>query len=65
VVRKQREASVLESTPEGIITSQEFEKNKGNLPWPVDKGVIVLHYGRNVIPGKTRAIEVPSDGIFN
>lgn len=63
VVRKQREPSVLETTPEGIITSQEFEKNKGNLPWPVDKGVIVLRYGTNYIPGKTRQIEVPSDGI--
>lgn len=64
VERKPREASVLETTPEGMITSQKFEDNKGSLPWPVDKGVIVLRYGTNYLPGKgTRQIEVPSDGI--
>jgi septal ring factor EnvC (AmiA/AmiB activator) len=62
-VRKQWEASVLENTPEGVITSQKFEENKGHLPWPVDRGEIVLHYGINRIPGTTRPIEVPSDGI--
>ncbi|MES2646208.1 MAG: peptidoglycan DD-metalloendopeptidase family protein [Bacteroidota bacterium] len=63
VVRKPREVSVLENTPEGVITSQEFEKNKGNLPWPVDKGQVSLHYGDNRIPGKTRDIIVYSPGI--
>ncbi len=64
IERKTREASVLENTPEGVITSQEFEKNKGNLPWPVDKGVIVLKYGINYLPGKgTKPIEIQSDGI--
>lgn len=63
VTSKGRAPSVLENTPEGMITSQKFEENKGRLPWPVDKGIIILHFGINKIPGKTRSIEVPSEGI--
>jgi len=58
-----RPASVLESTPEGTIVSQKFEENRGRLPWPVDKGIITLHFGPNKIQGKTKIITVPSDGI--
>lgn len=58
-----RPASVLESTPEGMIVSQKFEENRGRLPWPVDKGIITLHFGSNKIQGKTKVITVPSDGI--
>jgi septal ring factor EnvC (AmiA/AmiB activator) len=58
-----RAPSALETTPEGIIVSQKFEENKGRLPWPVEKGVITLHYGINKIPGKTKTLTVPSDGL--
>lgn len=27
-----------------------FEKNRGSLPWPVDRGVILMHYGSNTMP---------------
>lgn len=61
---KKRETSVLENTPEGLIRSQQFEENRGSLPWPVDKCVVTLKYGTNMIPGfGSRPIEVPSDGI--
>jgi septal ring factor EnvC (AmiA/AmiB activator) len=58
-----RPTSLLESTPEGMIVSQKFEENRGRLPWPVDKGIITLHYGPNKIQGKTKMITVPSDGV--
>ena len=32
-------------TPEGKIISDNFKANKGNLPWPVERGVITLGYG--------------------
>ena len=62
-VKKVREASVLENTPEGLVSSQNFEQNKGRMPWPVDKALIRLHYGNNEIPGKTRRLIIPSPGI--
>jgi len=34
-------------TPEEKIKSQYFSKNKGTLPWPVEKGVIVGTFGVN------------------
>lgn len=46
-----RPKSVLESTPEGIIVSEDFEKNKGKLPWPVEKGNIKIHFGSYKIEG--------------
>lgn len=43
--------SVFEATPEGEIISDNFEKNRGKLPWPIDKGNIKINYGRYSIPG--------------
>ncbi len=61
---RKREASVLENTPEGLIRSQQFEENRGSLPWPVDRGIVTLHYGTNKISGLgTKALEIPSDGL--
>ncbi|MBO9634717.1 MAG: peptidoglycan DD-metalloendopeptidase family protein [Chitinophagaceae bacterium] len=46
-----RTESVFESTPEGLALSGGFEKQKGKLPWPVDKGSVKLHYGTYTIEG--------------
>ena len=37
--------SVFESTPEGAIVSDNFEKNRGKLPWPVESGHIKTPFG--------------------
>jgi murein hydrolase activator len=37
-------------TPEGKIISDNFRANKGNLPWPVEKGAITLGYGDQAHP---------------
>jgi septal ring factor EnvC (AmiA/AmiB activator) len=33
--------------------NESFKKNRGLLPWPVDKGQTILHYGRNQLPSGT------------
>ena len=30
-----------------IALNEKFKINKGILPWPVDKGITILHFGRN------------------
>jgi murein hydrolase activator len=33
-----------------IALNESFKKNRGLLPWPVDKGIPILHYGQNRLP---------------
>ncbi len=33
-------------TPEALALSSEFVSNKGRLPWPLEKGVIISKYGK-------------------
>ncbi len=54
-----RQTSVFENTPEGLLISQNFEGNRGSLPWPIDRGVVTLNYGNN----KVDKLDVPSEGI--
>jgi septal ring factor EnvC (AmiA/AmiB activator) len=46
-----RKANILENTPEVTKVSVGFENNRGNLPWPVDKGTITSSFGRQRIEG--------------
>jgi len=50
-IRKAREEAEKKNkgfslTPEAIALSSEFNNNKGKLPWPLEKGVIVQRYGK-------------------
>ena len=56
-----RPYSALETTEEGRETSVSFETNKGNLPWPADKGYVYIHFGVESIPGTK--LNRKSDGI--
>ena len=38
-------------TPEQELVGNDFRKNKGRLPWPVDKGIITTGFGNNEFPG--------------
>jgi septal ring factor EnvC (AmiA/AmiB activator) len=38
---------------ENIVLNTNFVNNKGALPWPVDKGYILMHHGSNVLPSGT------------
>lgn len=37
-----------------IELNENFIKNKGSLPWPVDKGVPIMHYGANLLPSGSK-----------
>lgn len=45
IAKNQNDISAYNTTPETLALSEEFSKNKGKLPWPVEKGVIVSRYG--------------------
>ena len=46
-----KKASVFDATPGGEILSDNFEKNKGKLPWPIEKGNIKIPFGNYAIAG--------------
>lgn len=35
---------------ENTALNNNFEKNRGSLPWPVDRGNVLMHYGSNKLP---------------
>lgn len=43
------DASVLLNAGNTKLNS-DFEKNRGILPWPVDKGLVLMHFGLNKLP---------------
>lgn len=48
---KKSSSSVFESTPEGLAMTGNFEKNRGKLPWPIEKGNIKIRFGTYSIEG--------------
>jgi murein hydrolase activator len=49
-------------TPEQELIGNDFRKNKGKLPWPVEKGIVTGDYGLNEIDG-LRGSGVKNNGI--
>ena len=37
-------------TADNIALNASFENNKGRLPWPLDKGYTMMHFGNNKLP---------------
>ncbi|MBC7422124.1 MAG: peptidoglycan DD-metalloendopeptidase family protein [Ferruginibacter sp.] len=54
-----KQESVLLSTNAEINLNSNFIINRGKLPWPVDKGYILLHWGSN----KVGPMEIVSQGL--
>ncbi len=50
IEKKKTHTQAIQLTPAGKIISENFEKNKGKLPWPVKQGFIVGKFGRNQHP---------------
>jgi len=49
-------------TPEQELLGKDFRKNRGKLPWPVDKGIVTVGYGNHEVPG-LRGSSVKNNGI--
>jgi septal ring factor EnvC (AmiA/AmiB activator) len=59
---KKDNAGVFSLTPEAAALSADFEKNRGKLPWPVERGVITQKFGDNPHP-VLAGITVPNNGV--
>ena len=53
-----KQESVLLNS-DNIALNENFERNRGSLPWPLDRGIILMHYGTNRLPSGT-VLEVTS-----
>ena len=47
-VNKPSESVLLNAGNTALNTS--FERNRGSLPWPLDRGIVLMHYGKNTLP---------------
>ncbi|MCF6296710.1 MAG: peptidoglycan DD-metalloendopeptidase family protein [Flavobacteriaceae bacterium] len=50
-------------TPEAIKLEKDFVSNKGKLPSPVERGIIVRHFGKQSHPS-LKGITIESNGVF-
>ncbi|MES2747165.1 MAG: peptidoglycan DD-metalloendopeptidase family protein [Bacteroidota bacterium] len=48
--KKVESATKIVLTPEGQLLANNFKANKGQLPWPVEKGFVSLGYGNQAHP---------------
>ena len=49
-------------TVEAKLISKKFNENKGKLPWPVEKGIVILKYGKQPHP-IVRTTTIQSNGV--
>lgn len=55
-------ASYLSNTPEALKLSNDFESNRGQLPWPVEHGSISSSFGKHAHP-VWREVVINNNGI--
>jgi septal ring factor EnvC (AmiA/AmiB activator) len=59
---KNSSISTFSLTPEAKALAESFSKNKGKLPWPVERGVIVQKFGLQSHP-VVKTTKIKSNGI--
>ena len=57
-----RGKKTFELTPEAKLIAANFEANRGRLPWPLDKGVIIQGFGRQRHP-VVKTTTIKSNGV--
>jgi septal ring factor EnvC (AmiA/AmiB activator) len=61
-VAGKRGKKTFELTPEAKLIAANFEANRGRLPWPLDKGVIIQGFGRQRHP-VVKTTKIQSNGV--
>jgi murein hydrolase activator len=56
------EKSIFSLTPEEKLVSDQFQQNRGGLPWPIERGVVTGFFGEHPHP-VLRGIKVQNNGI--
>ena len=54
--------NVFALTPESKLLAANFVANKGELPWPVEKGIVIQHYGTQPHP-VVKTTMIKSNGV--
>jgi septal ring factor EnvC (AmiA/AmiB activator) len=50
--RKLNSANIYSAlTPEQELVGKDFKRNRGKLPWPVEKGIVTVGFGKQEVPG--------------
>jgi len=49
---KKQESVLLND--DNIALNASFERNRGSLPWPLDRGIVVMHFGPNTMPSGSK-----------
>ena len=62
IKRRKKTSNTFSLTPDEEIISGNFAKNKGKLPWPVERGIITENFGSHPHPDLP-GIEVVNNGI--
>ena len=57
-----KKANAFTLTPEKQLVGKNFSSNKGNLPWPVEKGVVTLRFGTQPHP-VVKTTKIQSNGV--
>lgn len=57
-----RGKKTFELTPEAKLIAANFEANRGRLPWPLDKGVVIQGFGRQRHP-LVKTTTIQSNGV--
>ena len=55
--------SYLELNAKDIKLGNDFTSNRGRLPWPVDNGIITIHFGTYTIEGTSPALKGDNPGL--
>ena len=59
---KNSSSTIFSLTPEGKALAESFSNNKGNLPWPVERGIVIQKFGLQTHP-VVKTTKIKSNGI--